>query len=75
MFITFMNKKCPACQAGMKKVASGMELPSLPFLKIPEWIKEAHAYECDKCGYIGLWRGEKTDAPASASDDGTKTER
>lgn len=32
-----------------------MELPQIPFIKIPEWIKEAHAYECEACGYIGLW--------------------
>ena len=50
-----MERTCPVCQSHMKKVASGMELPSLPFIKIPEWIKEAHAYECKACGYIGLW--------------------
>lgn len=51
-----MEKICPVCKGKMKELASGMEIPSLPFIKIPEWIKEAVAYECDSCGYIGLWR-------------------
>ena len=57
--ITFMEKKCPACDGKMKKVASGNEIPDIPFIKIPVWIKEADAYECEECGYIGLWREKK----------------
>ncbi len=54
-----MEKKCPVCNSNMKLIASGKELPSIPFIKIPEWIKEADAYECESCGYIGLWRERK----------------
>lgn len=54
-----MKKICPTCHEEMIKVASGTELPSLPFLKIPQWIKEAHAFECKSCGYIGLWHEQK----------------
>jgi uncharacterized protein with PIN domain len=56
-----MKKICPVCEGNMKKVASGNELPAVPFIKIPEWIREADAYECEKCGYIGLWREKKND--------------
>jgi len=54
-----MEKRCPACGGKMKKTASGAELPDIPFIKIPSWVKEADAYECEKCGYIGLWREKK----------------
>jgi predicted RNA-binding Zn-ribbon protein involved in translation (DUF1610 family) len=57
--ITFMEKKCPACGGKMVKTASGAEIPDIPFIKIPAWVKEADAYECQECGYIGLWREKK----------------
>jgi len=49
-----MEKNCPICNGKMKIVARGKDF-SIPFIKIPKWIKEADAYECEKCGYIGLW--------------------
>ncbi|MCD6481534.1 MAG: hypothetical protein J7L31_04595 [Thermoplasmata archaeon] len=54
-----MEKKCPACGGKMVKTASGAEIPDIPFIKIPAWVKEADAYECQECGYIGLWREKK----------------
>ncbi|MEM2934827.1 MAG: gamma carbonic anhydrase family protein [Candidatus Thermoplasmatota archaeon] len=47
--------KCPACNGNMEKIASGKDFPSIPFIKIPEWIKEVDAYRCISCGYVGLW--------------------
>jgi len=55
IMLTFMEKNCPICGGEMKKVGSGKDLPSVPFIKIPEWIKETVVYECEKCGFIGLW--------------------
>jgi len=54
-----MKKECPACGGNMEKVAEGKEIPDIPFIKIPQWIKEADAFECQTCGYIGLWRERK----------------
>jgi len=51
-----MEKLCPICNGKMNKMLSEFEIPSLPFIKIPEWIKEAVAYECENCHFIGLWR-------------------
>ena len=53
--ITCMERNCPICGGKMKKVGSGKDLPSVPFIKIPEWIKETVVYECNECGFIGLW--------------------
>jgi len=53
--ITFMERICPVCKGKMKKIGDGSEIPNLPFIKIPEWIKESSAYECMSCGYIALW--------------------
>ncbi len=50
-----MKRKCPSCGGEMKKIGDGSEIPSVPFIKIPEWVKEAVVYECTECGYIGIW--------------------
>ncbi len=49
------GKKCPVCNGNMEKIASGKNFPPIPFIKIPDWIKEVDAYKCASCGYVGLW--------------------
>ena len=43
----------------MEKIGEGKELPNIPFISIPEWIKESIVYECKECGYIGIWHNKK----------------
>ncbi|MEA2053964.1 MAG: hypothetical protein U9O96_02430 [Candidatus Thermoplasmatota archaeon] len=50
-----MNKKCPICGEEMKKISSSSDMPSIPFIKIPEWIMEVNVYECQKCHFTGIW--------------------
>ncbi|MBC7081199.1 MAG: gamma carbonic anhydrase family protein [Thermoplasmatales archaeon] len=49
------GKKCPVCNGNMEKIASGKDFPPIPFIKIPDWIKEVDAYKCNSCGFVGLW--------------------
>ena len=53
--ICSMEKKCPICGEEMKIFASGSQMPSVPFIKIPTWIQEVDLYKCIKCSFIGLW--------------------
>jgi len=50
-----MEKKCAVCGGEMTVFASGSQMPSVPFIKIPSWIQEVDLYKCIKCGFIGLW--------------------
>jgi len=54
-----MEKSCPICEGEMKKIASASEMPSIPFIKIPDWIKEMDVYECQKCHFVGMWHESK----------------
>jgi len=51
-----MTYKCPACGADMNQISSAGEMPPIPFIKIPAWIKDVDVHECQSCHYIGLWR-------------------
>jgi len=54
--VTPMDKKCPVCGAKMDKIPSDM--PSIPFIKLPEWITEVDVYECQKCHFLGIWHNK-----------------
>ncbi|MDD3492154.1 MAG: hypothetical protein PHZ19_01495 [Candidatus Thermoplasmatota archaeon] len=51
-----MHHSCPACGAAMQQVSSAQDMPDIPFIKIPVWIKEVDVFECPACHFIGLWR-------------------
>ena len=56
-----MNKICPMCGGEMEKISSPEDIPSIPFIKLPEWIMEVDVYECQKCHFVGIWHEEKSE--------------
>lgn len=54
-----MKKSCPICKEEMEKIASASEMPSIPFIKIPDWIREVDIYECQNCHFVGMWHEGK----------------
>ena len=50
-----LERKCPKCGSKMNRIAHGSQLPKMPIVSIPDWVRKIALYVCEECGFIEMW--------------------